>query len=167
MLTYNETEIIFSVGGYSSKTSSFQYGGLNPNWTSSRLPTSACLEPSAKLAQTLVLTIKPHLTITSIKPYDLNDEMPVDDNHTPLQKTKKPSRSKTVCINPLPSTKDIPTLDDDNMMSSSDSDVEIEEQATRPVPKVSIQEQGDDEFDKYSPEERGQAHSKKRLKNRR
>ena len=39
------------------------------------------------------------------------------------------------------------------MLSSFNSDVEIKEQALNPVPVVSVQEQGYDEFNEYSPEE--------------
>ena len=157
MLTYDETKIVFFVGGCSSKTTSFQYGGLNPNWAPSKLLASAstCSEPSAKLARILGRTIKPPSATAPIRPHDLDDEMLVDDNPAPLQKTKKSSQLKTVHIHPLSSTKVIPpTLDDNDTLNSFNSDVEIKEQASNPIPVVSVQERGYDEFDEYSPEER-------------
>ena len=89
MLTYDETKKIFFVSDYSLKTTSFQYSGLNPNWAPSKslASTSTCSEPSAKLTQILGLTIEPHSAIAPNRPYDLDDEMLVDNNLAPFQKT--------------------------------------------------------------------------------
>ena len=72
--------IVYSVGGYSLITTSFGYGGLNPNWTkSSKPPTSTCSESFAKSTKPSKQTNKPKSTVAHTMPYHLDDKMIVDD----------------------------------------------------------------------------------------
>ena len=158
MLTFDESQIIYFVSGYSSITTSFQYAGLDPDWVHSRPPTSARSKPADKSTQPTVKYPKPHSTAIPIRPSDLDDEMLVDDRPTPLN-NKSSSCTKTVHINlPLPTSAD--------REESSNSDVEIierigsvpradEENMSEPVdvPMINIEERSDDEEDIYSHDE--------------
>ena len=78
-LTYNKPQTL-SVGGYSLVTTSFGYGSLDPNWARSSRPPS-----SIKFTK----SNKPKSTIAHTWPYDLDDEMIVDDHPVPLLKAKQ------------------------------------------------------------------------------
>ena len=117
MLTFDESQIIYFVGGYSSIMTLFQYAGLNPDWVCSRPLTSAQSEPTDKSTQPTVKLPKPHSTVIPIRPSDLDDEMLMDDLPAPLN-NKSSSCTKTVHISlPPPTSADCE--------ESSNSNVEI------------------------------------------
>ena len=81
MLTFDESEIIYSLGIYSSVTTSLKYGGLKKTWIQSKGPYSTHSEPSIR--SHLVKSVKPTSTALPICPSDLDDEMVLEDKWAP------------------------------------------------------------------------------------
>ena len=95
MLSYEEHQILFRLGEYSLVTTSFEYGGLKPDWAAphSRAPTSTRSEPNTKnLLKPQAQLLKPTST-SAVRPSDLDDEMIVDKNDAVVLKAKNSTRS--------------------------------------------------------------------------
>ena len=89
MLSYEEHQILFHLGEYSSETSSLQYSGLNPNWVHPQPPYS---EPLTRRLNPSAKPIKPFSAVATTRPSNLDDEVLLDDNVlTHLHPAKKNS----------------------------------------------------------------------------
>ena len=121
MLTYNEHQLPFLIGEYSSKTTSFGFSGLNLKWVS--------LQPlSSSSTHQLV---KPLVKSVAVRPSDLYDEMIMINNTPPSFKAKNNSHLA------VPQPKKAPTIG-----YVEDSKIEIDVGPINiPVPSIQVNDQ--------------------------
>ena len=92
MLTFDESEIIYGLGIYSSVTTSLKYSGLNETWIQSKGPYSTHSKPSMRSHP--VKSVKLTSTALPTRPSDLDDAMVLEDKRAPLLLAKNANRGQ-------------------------------------------------------------------------
>ena len=115
MLSFEEHQILFHLGEYSSETSSLQYGGLNPDWA--RPPYS---EPLARRPLNPPANpFKPLSAAPTTRPSDLDSQALVYDNAPPRLHPVKYNSHGFQPPSPRPPKQNLPETSDDSDVSDS------------------------------------------------
>lgn len=114
MLSYEQHQLLFRLGEYSSEMSSLQYSGLNPDWVR-RPPYS---EPSARQAlNPPAKPYKPFSATATTRLSELDNQVLVDDNAPPrLHSARNHSNGS---FQPPPPKQNLPDTSDDLDISDS------------------------------------------------
>jgi hypothetical protein len=115
MLSFEEHQILFHLGEYSSETSSLQYGGLNPDWAQPPYSEPLARRPLNPPAN----PFKPLSAAPTTRPSDLDSQALVYDNAPPRLHPVKYNSHGFQPPSPRPPKQNLPETSDDSDISDS------------------------------------------------